>query len=276
MRETMRGADGVFHIAGWYKVGARDKRPGQAINVGGTRNVLELMRELKVPKGVYTSTLAVSGDTHGALVDETYRHAGPWLSEYDRTKWEAHFEVALPLIHDGLPLVIVQPGLVYGPRDTSPLRPTLIEYLEGRLKRTPARCAYCWGHIEDTARGHLLAMEKGKAGETYIIAGEPHTLVEAFALAEAITGIKAPESHPSPRTMRMIARLMALVEKVKPVSESMSSENLRVLAGVTYLGSNAKARRELGFSPRPLEEGLRQTLEVEMAALGLARRPATA
>src|SRR5271169_3132545 len=91
LREPMRGVDGVFHLAGWYKVGARDRSPGERINVAGTRHVLESMAEAGVPRGVYTSTLAVFSDTGGRLVDETYRHAGPWLSEYDRTKWVAHY-----------------------------------------------------------------------------------------------------------------------------------------------------------------------------------------
>ena len=125
MREAMRGADGVFHIAGWYKLGVKDKSEGERINVQGTRNVLELMRELEIPKGVYTSTLAVFSDTHGRMVDETYRYDGPHLSEYDRTKWVAHYEVADPMIAQGLPLVIVQPGLIYGPGDTSSVRTTL-------------------------------------------------------------------------------------------------------------------------------------------------------
>lgn len=281
MRRAMEGVDGVFHIAGWYKVGVRDKRPGQAINVDGTRNVLELMRELRVPKGVYTSTLAVFGDTKGKLVDESYRHDGPWLSEYDRTKWAAHYQVAHPMMAGGLPLVIVQPGLVYGPGDTSRLRPTLVDFLQGKLKRTPAGAAYCWGHIDDTARGHLAAMEKGREGESYIIAGPRHTLVEAFEIAERITGIPAPPSHPSPRTLRFLSRLMGLVEKVRPVGDSdsraaFSSENLRVLAGATYLGDNSKARRELGFSARPLEEGLRETLGHESALLESAANPPAA
>src|SRR5262245_26376410 len=71
MRAPMAGVDGVFHIAGWYKIGVRDKRAGEQINVEGTRNVLELMQQLSIPKGVYTSTLAINSDTHGKLVDET-------------------------------------------------------------------------------------------------------------------------------------------------------------------------------------------------------------
>jgi nucleoside-diphosphate-sugar epimerase len=90
MRGPMAGADGVFHIAGWYKIGVRDKSEGAKINIGGTRNVLELMKELGIAKGVYTSTLAVNLDMHGKLVDETYLYRGKHISEYDRTKWVAH------------------------------------------------------------------------------------------------------------------------------------------------------------------------------------------
>src|SRR5215211_3817530 len=68
MRAPMTGVDGVFHIAGWYKIGVRDKSAGEQINVQGTHNVLALMQELRIPKGVYTSTLAVNSDTHGKLV----------------------------------------------------------------------------------------------------------------------------------------------------------------------------------------------------------------
>src|SRR5438876_7743736 len=119
----------------------RDEGPpgGGRVNVLGTRNVLTTMKELRIPKGVYTSTLAVFSDTRGQLVDETYRYdgKGPWLTEYDRTKWIAHYEVAEPLIREGLPLVIVQPGLNYGPGDTSEVRPTLVRYLRRRLLALP-------------------------------------------------------------------------------------------------------------------------------------------
>jgi nucleoside-diphosphate-sugar epimerase len=116
MRAPMSGAEGVFHIAGWYKIGVKDKTPGVAINVNGTRNVLDLMKELGITKGVYTGTLAVNSDTCGQLKDETYRYTGKHLSEYDRTKAVAH-DIANEFIHNGLPLVIVQPGLIYGPGD---------------------------------------------------------------------------------------------------------------------------------------------------------------
>jgi len=119
MREGMAGADGVFHVAGWYRVGVRDRSAAAPTNIDGTRHVMELMRDLRIPRGVYTSTLAVNGDTHGTLVDETYRFAGAHLSEYDRTKAVAH-DIAVDFARAGLPLVIVQPGLIYGPVSPGP------------------------------------------------------------------------------------------------------------------------------------------------------------
>lgn len=112
MRAPMQGADGVFHVVGWYKVGVRDKSAAVAVNIGGTRNVLELMQELKLLKGVYTSTLAVYSDTGGELADESYRLEGKRLSEYDRTKAAAH-ALAGQFMRDGLPLVESRLGAAY-------------------------------------------------------------------------------------------------------------------------------------------------------------------
>jgi nucleoside-diphosphate-sugar epimerase len=275
VRAAMQGADRVFHLAAWYKVGARDRSMAWKINVDGTRNVLQAMRELGIPKGVYTSTLAVFSDTGGRVVDESYRPTLlHWLSEYDRTKAAAHFEVALPLMEAGLPLVIVQPGLNYGPGDTSATRDTFIQYLKGKLPLVPRGTAFCWAHVDDTVDAHLRAIERGRAGESYIVAGPPHTLAEAMDLAERITGVRAPRLRPGPAAMRALAAVVGALERVVPIPETMASETLRVTAGATYLGTHAKARRELGFDPRPLEVGLRETLLHEMRLLGM-RPPAS-
>ena len=263
MRPAMSGVDGVFHVAGWYKVGAHDKRPAEQVNILGTRNVLELMRELRIPKGVYTSTLAVNSDTKGRLVDENYRFTGRHISEYDRTKAVAH-HIADQFIAEGLPLNIVMSGAVYGPGDTSTLRTNFIAFLKGQLPMLPSRTALCWAHVEDIARGHILAMETDASGQTYIIAGEPSTLAMAFSLASQITGRRAPLTVPY-----QFFRFLSVV--VKPfdgfLPETYTSEGLRVIAGVTYWGDNSKARRELGYNPRPLREGLEETLKHEMQML---------
>ena len=265
MREAMTGVDGVFHVAGWYKVGTKDKIPGEKVNIQGTRNLLELMQELKIPKGVYTSTLAVNSDTRGKLVDENYHFTGKHLSEYDRTKAAAH-DIAKEFIAKGLPLVIVQPGLVYGAGDTSALRTTLIDFLNGKLPMLPSQTAYSWGHVDDIAQGHILAMQKGKAGESYIICGEFYKIADAFQLASQISGKKAPMTAPY-QMMKVLSVLVIPFDSVMP--DSYTSEGLRIVAGITYTGDNSKAKRELGYNPRPVSEGWVETVKHEMKLLGI-------
>lgn len=263
MRAGMIGMDGVFHIAGWYEIGARDAGLAENINVEGTRNVLALMQELGIPKGVYTSTLAVNSDTQGKTVDETYEFTGKHISIYDRTKAEAH-QVAEQFIAEGLPLVIVQPGVIYGPGDSSSLRTNLVLFLKGRLPVIPKKTAFTFAHVEDVADGHILAMEKGRAGESYFICGPVYTFEEFIAIAAEIAGIPRLPLKAPPVLLKGLAAVAGIVERFVPLPETYTSEGLRIIAGVTYLGDNAKANRELGFGPRPLWEGLRETIEHEL------------
>ena len=271
MRPAFAGADALLHLAAWFEVGVDDTTKMERINVDGTRHVLELMREFELAKGVYTSTLAVNSDTRGRLVDESYRHdpAQGFLSGYDRTKWRAHYDVALPMIRDGLPLVIVQPGLVYGPGDSSQMGETIRRFLRRDLPILVKETGYCWGHVDDIAEGHLLALDRGEVGESYIIAGPPHTFEAAFDLAEQLTGIPAPRMRLPPWLIRGMASALRPIHAVVGLKGDYHPETLRVVAGVTYYGDNAKARSELGYAPRALELGLPQTLAAELERLGL-------
>lgn len=262
MRMAMTGVDGVFHVAGWYKVGVRDKSPGIKINVEGTRNVLELMRELGIPKGVYTSTLAVNSDTKGQVFNEDYHFSGTHISEYDKTKARAH-EIALEFIREGLPLVVVMPGLIYGPDGTSMSDDALRQFLQGKLPMIPSRSAYSWAHVDDIAQAHILAMDRAKPGSTYIIAGPVHTLSAALDIASKIIGKRKPLVVP-PFLLTVTGWFSSLLAPFINLPEMYHPEALRVQAGVTYLGDNSRAKQDLGYQPRPLEEGLRQTFEHEM------------
>ncbi|HEX9330668.1 MAG TPA: NAD-dependent epimerase/dehydratase family protein [Anaerolineales bacterium] len=265
MREAMTGVDGVFHVAAWYKIGVRDKSDGEKVNIQGTHNVLQLMQELKIPKGVYTSTCAINSDTHGQVVAETYHFTGKHLSEYDRTKAAAH-DIAKEFIAKGLPLVIVMPGIIYGPGDTSTLRTNIIDFLNGQLPMIPDQAGNCFAHVDDIAQGHILAMEKGKIGESYIIAGERYTFADAFKLASQITGKRAPMVAP-PKMLKVMSVLARPFDRMLP--PTYTSEGLRVIAGVTYMSDNSKAKRELGYDPRPFREGWEATLRHEMELLGM-------
>jgi nucleoside-diphosphate-sugar epimerase len=159
----------------------------------------------------------------------------------------------------------VQPGGVYGPGDPSATGDMLRSFLRRRLPMVPRGSAICWGHVADTARGHILAMERGRTGESYIIAGPAHTLLEALAVASRLTGISVPRLQPPPGLLKGLAAVSGLIERFVPLPPTFTAEYLRVAAGVTYLGTSAKAQRELGFAARPLEEGLRETLQYEQA-----------
>jgi nucleoside-diphosphate-sugar epimerase len=174
--------------------------------------------------------------------------------------------VAKPMADEGVPVVIIQPGIVYGPGDTSDLRPMWRDYLQEDLPVIPRDVDVCWDHVEDTAQAHLLAMEHGKEGEEYIVCGEQRTFVEMFELAEAITGVPAPRSV-SPLLFRALAPAMKVAERFVRPPEGFESEFLYRMGGTTWLGDNTKAKRELGLEHRPIEEGLREYLEWELDQL---------
>ncbi|MBB6646934.1 NAD-dependent epimerase/dehydratase family protein [Halobellus ruber] len=272
MREPMDGADGVFHIAAWFYVGPgpREEETAERINVEGTRNVLELMDELDVPKGVYTSTVGVYPATGDRTVDESVDPDCPTFGVYFRTKWEAHFDVAKPMMADGLPLVIVQPGTVYGPHDklTGSARSAFRDYLQGELPMVPRKMRISYDYAPDAARAHVSAMENGRPGEEYIVASEPRTMGELFGCAEEITGISAPPTAPD-WLFSGLATVMRGVERITTPPEGLEAELLEFFAGRQYLVDNSKAKRELGIEHRPLKEGLREYLAWEIDQLGM-------
>jgi len=269
VKRAMEGTDGVFHLAAIYKLGIRDKKAAVRVNVDGSRNVLETMMDLGIKKGVYTSSLAVFSDTHGRTFDESYRFEGRHITVYDETKWRAHYEIAVPMMEKGLPLVIVLPGAVYGPGDSSSIGNGFVDYLNGSLKMVPVGTVLCWSYIDDVVQGHLLAMEKGMPQTSYIIAGPPAPIEDAFLLLERFSGVKAPGRRTSPRMLRILSFFMKLLELFVKPSAAYSSEGLRVMAGATYLGDNRKAVNDLGYSPRSLEEGLRETVAHLVKTLGI-------
>lgn len=261
LRAAMPGHDIVFHLAAWYKIGGSDWRTAETINVEGTRNVLSLAHELGIPKIIYTSSIAVFGDTKGKIPDETYRMPGStFITEYDRTKWKAHYEVALPLIEQGAPVVILMPGAVYGPGDTSLVGDMLRYYSRGLLPVLPApEMTLAFSHVDDIAQAHILAAEKGKPGESYILAGPVLNLLEASRIWSKVSGRPPPRAAISARLLTPLAPLARLLNRFLPLPKILSEDAARV-AGVCYAGDAAKAKRDLGWQTRSVEEGMRETL----------------
>lgn len=267
LRFAMRGVDGVFHLAA-ARVGAASDRGDLArVNVEGTRKVFEALRAIGIPRAVYTSALAVNGDTRGQLVDEHFRYDGPLPGDYERSKRRADREVVEPLCVAGAPVIVLMPGLVYGPGDRSAVRDTFRQYLRGELPLVPRNTAYCWSFVDDVVDVHVRAMLHGRVGERYIVAGPMHTFVDAFEIASRITGIPAPQAHVSPAVLRLAAAMLGVLDEPTPPRWARTAR--RPAAGTSQLGNDAKARRELGFDPRDLDAGLRVTLRHEMREMGM-------
>lgn len=261
MRAGMQGSDVVFHTAAWYKIGSPDWRLAEEINVQGTRNVIGLAHELGIPKIIYTSTVAVFGDTRGQVVDESYQNPGePFLSEYDRTKWKAHFEATVPLIEQGAPVIIVMPGAVYGPGDHSQAGEMMVWFLRGRFPVFPApNLRLTFAHVDDIVEGHLLAAEKGLPGESYILAGPVYAMKDMVNLWARISGRPAPLLFLPPALVKPFAPLMGWVSTFLPLPNLLQQEAV-AMVNATYTARSDKAQQELGWQVRSVEEGMRETL----------------
>jgi nucleoside-diphosphate-sugar epimerase len=157
---------------------------------------------------------------------------------------------------------------VYGPGDGGPAHDTLKMYLQRKLPMLTQGTAYAWGYIEDIAQGHILAMEKGAAGENYFTCGPVHTLIDAMKLAEKITGVPLPKMVASPGMVSTMAKFTGLVDGRLNLPPMYTREFLMATTA-TYIAKNDKAKRELGWNPRSLEEGLPPTLKWEMEQLGM-------
>lgn len=254
---AFEGVDGVFHVAGWYKIGDDHPEDGWAVNVQGTRNVMDAAVEAGVPRVVYTSTVAINSDTHGEVLDETYEFTGRHLSVYDQTKAEAH-KVAASYA-DRLDVVTVMPGGIYGPGDTSAIGELIEQTALGGRALAPSGLRMCEAHVDDIAAGHILGMDKGRRGQSYMLAGPQTSVVDLLRLVAEIAGGKGPIVLPDV-LVGMSARTMSVLQRGLPVPPTYRAETLRA-SRASYLGNPAKAERELGWHARDLREGITQTVE---------------
>lgn len=263
LERGMAGADAAIHAAGVYEAGIPPERRHALVegNVEGTRRTLEAARSAGVRRIVYISTLNAVGDTEGKVADESTKHHGRYVSAYDETKHAAH-EIAEAMVAEGLPCIIVMPSAVYGPGDVSPISVTMRLFLAGRLPATMlADAGFSWVHLDDVVDGIVAALDKGRSGEKYILSGDNLRLREFVAVLAAVTDRRPPRFEvPTPvvRAMAPFGRVIGPLLGVGP--------NLRELISAgqaTYWGRHDKATAELGFEPRPLAEGLRQTLQAE-------------
>ena len=264
IRRGTEGVDAAFHGAAIYKVGIPKSEHDSMFdtNVRGTERVLDAAIQAGVPRIVYLSTVNVFGNTDGEIVDETYeRNTGSngFLSYYDQTKYEAH-QVALDRIAKGAPIVIVQPGGVYGPGDHSEIGNMIDQFRSGRLPLVPfPDLGFNLVFVDDVAEGCILAHEKGEIGQSYVLGGEISTMRGMLEKVAQIEGKKPPSRTLPTGLIKAIAPAGPVVGKVMGLPPNVG-ELISASENVTYWATDTKARERLGYSPRDLETGLRQTL----------------
>lgn len=262
LSRDLAGCEGVFHVAGVYKVGIpAEERPAMyAGNVTGTERVLDAAVAAGASRILYVSTIGTFGNTCGEVVDEAYhRPAGGYVSYYDETKHLAHV-AAEERIARGGPIVIVQPGGIYGPGDHSEVGALMRQACQGKYKvHMFPETGLNMVHVDDAVQGILLAFDRGRIGESYVIGGDIVRLKELFDRVAAICGT-APARLRMPRALIKAAIPFGrLVGKVMGLPPNLG-EIVRASDGVTYWARDDKARRELGYAPRSLDQGLRETL----------------
>lgn len=264
VRRAMKDVERVFHLAGTTSMRPSDRDRVFELNVKGTRVVLEEALAAGVGRVIHTSSVAAIGPAKpGGTADETQQfRAGHLGIAYVNSKHEAELE-ALRLAAHGLPVVIVNPSFVLGPDDPKGSSMELVRrFLLGRIP------AYVSGglnivDVRDVAQGHLLADEKGEVGERYILGGRNFTLDRLFADLARISGRDhAPVRLPAAPT----AFAVELVERAGLPLPVFGDEVRSARCWWTY--RNTKARKELGFEPRPHEETLEDAVRWQMEELG--------
>src|SRR3954466_2338038 len=263
IRSGVEGCDSAFHVAAVYKVGIPEKEHEAMYdaNVRGTERVLDAAFQAGVGRIVYASTVNVFGNTNGETVDESYERPGnDFVSYYDETKYLSH-QVAKERIDKGAPIVIVQPGGVYGPGDHSEVGNVIDQTSSGTLSALPfAGLGLNLVYVDDVADGILLAHDKGKLGDSYVLGGEIATMRKLVEKTAAIAGRKPPKRDLPSGVIKLAAPAGPVVGKIMGFPPNFRGL-ITASDGVTYWAKDDKARRELGYSPRDLDTGLRQTLD---------------
>lgn len=253
-----RGVQAVVHGASLCELGVCEDRRADLVdtNVCGTERMLGAALAAGVQRAVYVSTVAVFGDTGGRIADESWTRdpALAWSSVYEETTAVAHGR-AQEIAARGLPLVIVQPGAVYGPGARSALSQVLERFLSGRLPLLPfPELGVTPVHRDDAAAGVLLALDSGVPGESYVLGGAPVRTRELLSLLAEVSGRPAPSTLPT-----------SLLRALSPLGRYVGPRlglppNLRELIscsdGVTFWADARKASDQLGWTSRPLREGL--------------------
>ncbi len=265
LAKAVQGVDKLYHLAALFAVWTKDPDLHYKINVEGTRHLMRAAKAAGVEKIVYTSSIAAIGtDGKGTpSTEETPFTSWHFASEYIMSKYISHLEVK-GMVKDGLPVTMVLPGLPFGPGDRAPT-PTgtmIIGALQGKMKNYWDG-GVCPVDVRDVAAGHLLAMEKGRIGESYILGNTDNNMTnQAFLqLVGRIAGIDNVGSKEISRsTMLRVARLAEIFSKLTGKAPITTVKNSTYTMEHFYVDSS-KAVSELGLPQTPVETAVRDSIE---------------
>ena len=262
-KQALQGCDAVLHIAADYRLWVPDPVEMYKSNVDGTRDLLRLAREAGVPRVVYTSSVATMGfKRDGTIVDEqTPVTEAAMIGHYKRSKWLAE-QAAIQAANAGQHVMILNPTTPIGPADRKPT-PTgriVVDFLKGSF---PAyvETGLNLVDVDEIARMHLVALDRGTAGERYILGGENLTLKQILDKMSAISGLPSPTM----KVPHAVALAFAFFDET--VTGKLRGKEPRATVEAVQMGrkmmwaSSAKAERDLGFRVLPVYRALREAME---------------
>ena len=264
LRRGMAGCDRVFHAAAHVRMWDRDPGRFEAINIGGLRNVLRAAEEGGISRIVYTSSFIALGPTDGAIGDEDWDPPDrTCFNEYERTKAAAD-RLAREEASRGAPLVILYPGVVYGPGPVTPgnlVGKTVSDFqsrrLPGLLGAGDRR--FCYALAGDVVQGHLQAMRHAKDGDRFILGGENRTMLELFSLLEKLTSQPAPRRKVPYWAAEMAGWAQRWRARFTGIEPEITDEVVRIYRH-EWAYSSQRAQRALGYSITPFARGLEETV----------------
>jgi len=259
LKTAMSGADAVFHLAAYVEIGIVDAALMHQVNVEGTHAILDAAQLCGVPKVLYCSTIGVYGDTQGQTIDETFQRTQTGFSSaYDVTKYEAQ-QLVNRYASQGLAVISIMPSGIFGADDPH-FGPVINAFRNGKL-RVWAGGDRVTGivHVDDLVDGMLLALERGQAGEAYILSAGDLTTREMFQILSQETGMPVPAEVP-PWLVRLAGNLLDPIGRSLHWQPPISRERVHYIYDRCVCVDAAKARQELGWKPRSVEETLRACL----------------
>ncbi len=257
------GCGAVVHMAALVRIWVPDPEEFETVNVGGLENALAAARAASA-RLVYTSSFMALGPSGSGALDASRPHPGPpFRNAYERTKARADAR-AREAAAGGQDVVIVYPGVIYGPGDMTDgniVARMIADHLNGRLPGLvgPGDRRWSYAFVEDVAGGHALALEKGRPGDRFVLGGENATLARVFGLVREIAGVAPPRLRIPYPVASALGRAQWLWAELTGHPPQLTHGEASVFRE-EWACDSTKAEREIGYDWRPLAEGLRETV----------------